>query len=51
MNVAKKKLKITVSIGVCSDTGLHEYVNEYIECADKKLYRAKREGKNRIVYK
>ena len=46
----EKAIKITVSIGVCN------YVHdgkrspeEYISCADKKLYMAKSQGKNKVV--
>jgi len=43
-------LKITVSIGVCSDI----YKGDkdpmfYVRCADVKLYRAKKTGKNRVI--
>ena len=43
--------KVTVSIGVCGDSGQHDDIKSYIDCADKKLYSAKRSGKNRIVWK
>ncbi|NPA33281.1 MAG: GGDEF domain-containing protein [Aquificae bacterium] len=43
-------VKITVSIGVCSDiyTG-SKTPEDYIYCADMKLYEAKRKGKNKVV--
>ncbi|WP_461830109.1 diguanylate cyclase [Aquifex sp.] len=43
--------KVTVSIGVCGDIGEHKDIKGYIDCADKKLYIAKRSGKNRIVWR
>ena len=43
--------KVTVSIGVCGDAGQHEDIKSYIDCADKKLYAAKKSGKNRIIWR
>ncbi|WP_461828881.1 GGDEF domain-containing protein [Aquifex sp.] len=46
-----KDLKITVSIGVCSDVPRNgKGVLSYVRCADIKLYKAKRSGKNRVVF-
>ena len=42
--------KVTVSIGVCGSFEKHEDIQDYIECADKKLYEAKRSGKNKVVW-
>ncbi len=47
---SKECPKVTVSIGVCGDYGRHEDIKTYIECADRKLYEAKRMGKNRVVW-
>ena len=47
----KKVLRVSVSIGVCSDVyDGKKLIEDYIECADKKLYEAKRKGKNRVEY-
>ncbi|GAB6066207.1 GGDEF domain-containing protein [Aquifex pyrophilus] len=45
------KINVTVSIGVCSDiyTG-DKSPEDYINCADQKLYEAKKEGKNRVIF-
>lgn len=42
--------KVTVSVGVCGSFEKHEDIQDYIECADKKLYEAKRSGKNKVVW-
>jgi two-component system cell cycle response regulator len=42
-------LSITVSIGATLDDGTTKSVNEVIKQADEALYRAKREGRNRVV--
>ncbi len=42
--------KVTVSIGVCGDSGQHKDIKSYIDCADRKLYAAKKSGKNRIIW-
>ncbi|AAC06589.1 GGDEF domain-containing protein [Aquifex aeolicus] len=46
-----KEIRVTISVGVCSDVynGLKS-PEEYIKCADEKLYLAKRTGKNRVVF-
>lgn len=42
-------LFVTVSIGaVCTKVGLDEEIHGYIQKADENLYRAKREGRNRV---
>ena len=43
------KLKITVSIGIASTTGSQEAPDTVLHRADQALYRAKREGRNRVV--
>jgi diguanylate cyclase (GGDEF)-like protein len=40
---------ITVSIGVSCEIDEIDDVNKLIECADKALYQAKEEGRNRVV--
>ena len=46
-----KEIKITVSIGICSDIPKNgRSILSYVRCADIKLYRAKRSGKNRVVF-
>lgn len=42
-------IDITVSIGVASTLGSQDTVEALLERADKALYRAKREGRNRVV--
>ena len=45
------ELHITVSVGVCSDIPKgSKNILDYIKCADIKLYRAKRTGKNKVVF-
>ncbi len=45
------RIKVTASIGVCSDIYSGNKSPEYyINCADQKLYEAKKEGKNRVVF-
>ncbi|MGK2739492.1 PleD family two-component system response regulator [Tepidicaulis sp. LMO-SS28] len=43
------ELKITVSIGVASTVGIADTAEALLERADQALYRAKREGRNRVV--
>ncbi len=46
-----KEIRITVSIGVYSDIPKSgKSILSYIRCADIKLYKAKRLGKNRVVF-
>lgn len=45
-----KEIQVTVSLGVRSyDAGHHRCAQELLEDADRLLYRAKREGRNRVV--
>jgi len=44
----REKTQITVSIGVSSFPSDAKTKNEFIEIADKNLYRAKKEGRNRV---
>ena len=45
-----KGLKVTVSIGVHSDTPkMNNSIDEFISAADTALYKAKEEGRNRVV--
>ncbi|RCK81716.1 MAG: diguanylate cyclase/phosphodiesterase (GGDEF & EAL domains) with PAS/PAC sensor(s) [Candidatus Ozemobacter sibiricus] len=43
------RLSVTVSIGVTSVCGRHPTVEAFVEEVDKALYRAKAEGRNRVV--
>jgi two-component system cell cycle response regulator len=43
------ELKITVSIGVAATLGIADDASALLERADQALYRAKREGRNRVV--
>ncbi len=46
-----KNIKITVSIGLVSVIPDESYtITDIIKKADEKLYKAKREGKNRVIY-
>jgi len=47
--VGSGALDITASIGVTSLQGPQESVDEFLKRADQALYRAKREGRNRVV--
>src|SRR5258706_14193572 len=46
---APGKLNITVSIGIASTSGGQESPEVVLHRADQALYRAKREGRNRVV--
>ena len=46
-----KEIRTTISIGLCSEVPKNpKNVYEYIMCADKKLYEAKKLGRNRVVF-
>lgn len=45
---SSKKLAITISAGISSRKGAHSYT-EVIERADMALYRAKKDGKNKVI--
>jgi len=45
-----KEVRITISVGVCSDIfDGTKNTEDYIKCADEKLYIAKKTGKNKVV--
>lgn len=43
------RVNLTVSIGVASRTDQHSSVQDVLKAADKALYRAKKQGRNRVV--
>lgn len=43
------RLQVTLSVGIASYPGHGESPEELIRCADRALYRAKSEGRNRVV--
>ncbi len=45
----KNSLNITISVGVCKYNGSFTK-EEFIKCADEKLYQAKKSGRNRVVF-
>ena len=45
----QKKLSITISLGVASIEGSHDTAEAMLKRADEALYRAKREGRNRVM--
>jgi len=47
MSAAKCTIPVTLSMGISEYMG--EELNEFMRCIDKKLYKAKAEGKNRFV--
>jgi diguanylate cyclase (GGDEF)-like protein len=49
VHYGKDSIRFTISIGLTSDEGLS--LEQLIREADRRLYQAKREGRNRIVYK
>lgn len=42
-------LNITVSVGISALAGPHDKVDEFLKRADQALYKAKREGRNRVM--
>lgn len=40
---------VTISIGVVTKEAMHTTIKEFIECADKALYKAKNLGRNKVV--
>jgi len=49
-NCRGKEVKVTVSVGACTDVyDSKKSPEDYISCADKKLYIAKKTGKNKVV--
>jgi diguanylate cyclase (GGDEF)-like protein len=45
-----KIINITASFGLCTVTGVGEDYEKVINCADEKLYTAKRTGRNKVVF-
>ncbi len=43
------KLNVTVSIGIASSSGGSDKPDNLLHRADQALYRAKREGRNRVI--
>ena len=50
IKIPKETLHITISIGVSEFSKDDETIFDVIKRADKKLYEAKRSGKNRVIY-
>lgn len=48
LNINNMMLRITTSIGVASNIGYYESINEIQKDADKAMYKAKSEGRNRV---
>ena len=46
---APNALTITVSIGIASSNGMPDVADQLLRRADQALYRAKREGRNRVI--
>lgn len=44
-----QKIKVTISIGVAERNANHKTLEEVIKAADKALYQAKKQGRNRVV--
>jgi two-component system cell cycle response regulator len=44
-----RSIQVTVSVGVCSLTSTSETADDLVRRADEALYRAKRDGRNRVV--
>lgn len=44
----RKRVPVTVSIGVAERSGQHAKAHDVIDAADKALYRAKKSGRNRV---
>ncbi|HEY4125033.1 MAG TPA: diguanylate cyclase, partial [Rhizomicrobium sp.] len=44
-----KRLNITISIGIASSEGESDTADALLHRADQALYRAKRDGRNRVV--
>ena len=42
-------IRVTVSIGIASSTANNDTSDELLHRADQALYRAKREGRNRVI--
>ena len=48
--IGYKIINITASFGLCTVTGVGEDYEKVINCADEKLYTAKRTGRNKVVF-
>ena len=44
-----KQVNVTISVGVASPTAKHNTTNAVLKLADQAMYRAKNEGRNRVV--
>jgi two-component system cell cycle response regulator len=49
VNSGKERLDVTISIGLATLDTKGEQINEVLKRADQALYRAKRDGRNRVV--
>ena len=50
MELDKKRIKITVSVGVSHRYGKSQPLQSVFRIADKALYRAKKEGRNQVRF-
>jgi PleD family two-component response regulator len=48
-NASKKKIQVTVSMGVATRNARHDSFDQVVRAADKALYRAKDAGRNRVA--
>jgi two-component system cell cycle response regulator len=46
---AQKKIDVTISIGIAAMESAHDTAAQLLKRADQALYRAKRDGRNRVV--
>ena len=50
MKIGKKRIKITVSVGISHRHGKTQPLPSVFKIADKALYRAKKEGRNQVRF-
>ncbi len=47
----KKKVKVTISIGISMRKSKHQSLDDILKSADKALYTAKSRGRNKVIYR